>query len=115
MSRQRKAAVVGAGRVGEWHIRLIPKIPNCSLVAVCDAAPEKAKQALDKNGLVGVPIYTDVREMLRRERALDVVHVCTPSGDHLAPVLAAMEAGKNVICEKPLEIQLDRIGQMAAA
>jgi predicted dehydrogenase len=115
MSRTWKAAVVGTGVVGEWHIRLIPKIPNCSLIAVCDVVPEKAKDALDKNGLVGIPIYSDVREMLRRERSLDVVHVCTPSGDHLDPVLAAMEAGKNVICEKPLEIQLDRIDQMIAA
>ena len=115
MARQWKAAVIGTGVVGEWHVRLIPKLPNSRLVAVCDVIPEKAKQALDKNGIVGVPIYTDYRELLRRETSIDVVHVCTPSGDHLGPVLAAMGAGKNVICEKPLEIELGRIDQMAAA
>jgi UDP-N-acetyl-2-amino-2-deoxyglucuronate dehydrogenase len=115
MGRHWNAAVVGTGVVGEWHVRLIPKIPNCRLVAVCDEIPEKARQALEKNGLVGVPIYATIGEMLRRERSIDVVHVCTPSGDHLGPVMAAMEAGKNVICEKPLEIELGRIDQMAAA
>lgn len=115
MPKQWKAAVIGTGVVGEWHVRLVPRIPNVTLVAVCDIAPEKATAILDKYQLVGVPVYADYREMLRKHPDLDVVHVCTPSGAHLAPVLAAFEAGKNVICEKPLEIQLDRIETMIAA
>ena len=39
MSRQWKAAVVGTGVVGEWHVRMIPKLANCKLVAVCDPDP----------------------------------------------------------------------------
>ena len=45
---------------------------------------------------------------------IDVVHVCTPSGDHMEPALMALNAKKNVICEKPMEIQLDRIDRMIA-
>ena len=112
MSRHWKAAVVGTGVVGEWHVRTIPKLPDCTLVAVCDVKPEKAGKALEKNGLTGVPIYSDVGEVLHNHPELDVVHVCTPSGDHYTPVVACLEAGKNVICEKPLEIQLDRIDRM---
>jgi predicted dehydrogenase len=52
--------------------------------------------------------------MLRSEQ-VDIVHVCTPSGNHLEPAIAAMNAGKHVISEKPLEIQLDRIDRMIEA
>lgn len=111
MARQWKAAVVGTGVVGEWHVRMIPRIPNYSLSAVCDIAPDKAKACLDKNQISGVPVYGEIGEMLRRAE-IDVVHVCTPSGAHMDPVIMALVAGKNVICEKPLEIQLDRIDRM---
>jgi predicted dehydrogenase len=114
MSRKWNVAVVGTGVVGEWHVRIVPKLPNCSLVAVCDIVPEKARAALDKHKVTGVPIYSDLRDMLRKEK-IDVVHVCTPSGAHFDPVMAAFEAGKNVICEKPLEIELGRIDHMIAA
>jgi predicted dehydrogenase len=113
MARQWKAAVVGTGVVGEWHVRMIPKIPNYSLVAICDTIPEKAKASLDKNQITGIPVYADVAQLLEKEQ-VDVVHVCTPSGAHFDPVTLCLEAGKHVICEKPLEIQLDRIDQMVA-
>jgi len=112
MPRQWKAAVVGTGVVGEWHVRMIPRLPSYSLVAVCDKQPDKAKACLDKNQITGVPAYTDLADMLHRE-PIDVVHVCTPSGDHHDPVVACLEAGRHVICEKPLEIRLDRIDHMA--
>lgn len=114
MSRAWRCAVVGVGVVGEWHVRTIPQIPGAQLVALCDLKPEKCSAALQKNRLVPVPIYVDQAEMLKREQ-IDVIHVCTPSGNHMDPALMAMEAGKNVICEKPMEIQLDRIDRMIAA
>src|SRR5258706_14909735 len=111
MARQWRCAVVGAGVVGEWHVRTIPTVPGCTLAAVCDVSPPKAAAALEKNKFEGIPQYKDLREMLKREQ-IDVVHGCTPSGAHMDPCVTAMEMGKNVICEKPLEIQLDRIDQM---
>jgi predicted dehydrogenase len=112
MSRQWRIAVVGTGVVGELHVRSMKKLPNCQLVCVCDLENEKGKKALDKNS-VSVPIYTDLLEMLKKEK-LDSVHVCTPSGDHKGPVIAAMERGLNVLVEKPMEIQPDRIDEMVA-
>jgi len=114
MPKQWRAAVVGTGVVGGWHVGTIPLIPNCKLVAVCDAEPAKTRTALEKAKLTGIPEYTDLAEMLRRHPDIDVVHVCTPSGDHLGPATLAMNSGKHVICEKPLEIRLDRIDQMIA-
>jgi predicted dehydrogenase len=90
---------------------MIPKIPNYTLAALCDIVPDKAKASLEKNKVAPVPIYADLDDMLRRE-PIDIVHVCTPSGDHFDPVTKCLEAGKHVICEKPLEIELARIDKM---
>jgi len=111
MPKHWRCAVIGTGTVGEWHVRTVPKLPNATLVAVCDVDPARSKAALEKNQLTGVAQYTDLADMLAREQ-IEVVHVCTPSGAHLAPAIAAMEAGKHVIVEKPMEIQLDRIDRM---
>jgi predicted dehydrogenase len=115
MARQWRHAVVGVGTVGDWHVRILPKLATSQLVAVCDIDPSRAKASLEKHQQGHVPTYNDQAEMLRKHPEIDIVHVCTPSGDHLRPVLMALEAKKNVICEKPLEIQLDRIDQMIAA
>jgi predicted dehydrogenase len=95
-------------------VRVIGQLPNSKLVAVCDPVTEHAQKALDKYHRTGVPIYGSQREMLEKEQ-IDVVHIATPSGNHMDPVLTAIDAGKNVICEKPLEIQLDRIDKMNEA
>ena len=80
-------------------------------VTVCDADPARSKTALEKNKLTGIPEYLDYNEMIRKEQP-DVVHICTPSGAHGDPALAAMEAGIHVISEKPLEITLEKIDRM---
>src|ERR1700728_2322578 len=111
MARQWRCAVVGTGVVGEWHVRTIPKVAGCELVAGCDVTEPNAKRALDKNKLGSVPLYTNPLEMYEKEK-IDAVHICTPSGDHLGPSMMAMERGKSVVVEKPMEIQTDRIDQM---
>jgi UDP-N-acetyl-2-amino-2-deoxyglucuronate dehydrogenase len=95
-------------------LRVIPKIPNAQLVAVCDLKAEKARAVLEKYGLTGVNVYADQAEMHHKEK-LDVVNICTPSGNHLEPAVQAMEAGCNVISEKPLEVNLERIDRMIEA
>lgn len=114
MSKQWRHAVVGVGTVGEWHVRTIPLIEGSSLVAVCDINPDNARPNLEKNKRGDLAIYTDLQQMLDKEQ-IDVVHICTPSGDHMTPAITAMQAGRHVICEKPMEIQLDRIDRMIEA
>jgi predicted dehydrogenase len=113
MPKQWNCAVVGCGTVGQTHVRVIPHLPNARLVAVCDVNPERATGALLKANQPGVPMYEDMSEMLAREE-IDVVHLATPSGMHCQGTMLAMERGKHVICEKPIEIQLDLIDQMIA-
>jgi predicted dehydrogenase len=80
MAKQWRNAVIGVGVVGTWHARVLAAMENATLVAGCDKEPEKATQSLLKYGLERTPIYADLREMLTKEQ-IDVVHICTPSGD----------------------------------
>jgi UDP-N-acetyl-2-amino-2-deoxyglucuronate dehydrogenase len=111
MSKKWRTAIVGVGVVGEWHLRIAANLPELQLVALCDTDQVRARAALEKNKLTNIPIHSDLSQMLKTEK-LDVVQICTPSGDHMNPAITAMNAGVNVICEKPLEIQLDRIDRM---
>ncbi|HWB54561.1 MAG TPA: Gfo/Idh/MocA family oxidoreductase [Tepidisphaeraceae bacterium] len=114
MSKQWRCAVVGTGVVGGTHVRVIPQLPQAKLVAICDVKPENSLTALKKAEISDVPIYTSQREMLRKEQ-IDVVHIATPSGVHMEPALEAIEAGVNIICEKPLEITLERADRIIEA
>lgn len=114
MPKQWRCAVVGAGMVGSTHVRVIPQIPDAKLIAICDTKLENAQAALKKAELTGIPIYTTQKEMFAKEK-IDVVHIATPSGLHMEPALEAIEAGINVICEKPLEITLDRADRIIEA
>jgi predicted dehydrogenase len=91
-----KIAVVGAGSMGTVHISNYAHVPDCKVTAVCD--PTEAGKA--KAAEIGAASYSDLSEMLARED-VDVVDVCTPSFLHKEHVLAALAAGRHVICEKP--------------
>src|SRR5580658_8645124 len=108
-----RIAIIGTGVVGELHLRSLQKLPNCRAVAVCDIDGPKAKKIITQTS-TSVPIYTDLAEMIRKEK-LDSVHVCTPSGDHMGPAMMAMEHGVNVLIEKPMEILPERVDQMIDA
>jgi predicted dehydrogenase len=112
MAKHWRCAVIGTNTVGKTHVQVIPKLPNATLVAVCDASPDKANAALERAGMTGkVPVYDNPTQMLDREK-IDVLHVATPSGNHEQHCMLAIDRGINVICEKPLEIQLDRIDRL---
>lgn len=114
MAKHWRCAVVGTNTVGKTHVQVIPQLGNATLVAVCDATPAKAQAALDKAGQSGIPIYTDPRALLEKEK-IDVLHIATPSGNHEEQCMLAIERGINVICEKPLEITLVAIDRIIAA
>ncbi|MFT3786254.1 MAG: Gfo/Idh/MocA family oxidoreductase [Tepidisphaeraceae bacterium] len=109
-----KHAIVGVGVIGDWHVRILGKQMQhrSQLLAVCDLDVEKAKKSLDKHGLQHVPVFADEKEMLAKVPDIEVVHVATPSGAHADPSILAMEAGKHVIVEKPIEITLPKIDRM---
>lgn len=99
--------IIGFGAVAGHHVRSIQESELCELAAVYTSRPEKAA------GL-GVPVYTDYTQMMDKEE-IHVVNICTPSGMHLEPVLAAASRGIHILTEKPMDANMDRAGQMVEA
>ena len=76
---------------------------KAEMVAFCDIIPERAEKAAKEYGVEGAKVYTDYKEMLADTSVeFDVVHVCTPNVAHCPITVAAFEAGKHVMCEKPM-------------
>jgi UDP-N-acetyl-2-amino-2-deoxyglucuronate dehydrogenase len=104
-------ALVGCGVIAPVHARSIDELPDAKLVAVCDILPEKAHLL---SAFYPADEYIDYHEMLLRDD-VDVVVVLTPSGLHAEVGIAAAEAGKHVIVEKPMDVSLAKADALIAA
>lgn len=107
MTEKVRFALIGGGVIGPTHAEAIRSLPGAELVAVADSVPAARKLA----DMYGIHAYADVREMLARER-VDVVNICVPSGLHGKMACLAMQAGKHVMVEKPMEIRLEAIDEV---
>ena len=103
MSEKRyRAAVIGAGMIPvRGHIPAYRRLPNVDVVAICDIKQARAQEVADDQDIPTA--YSDYKEMLRRERP-DLVSVCTPNILHAQMTIDALQAGANVICEKPMAL-----------
>jgi predicted dehydrogenase len=106
-----KFGIIGGGVIGEFHAKAINDIPNADLAYIYGRDFEKTGRLAEK---YECKACEDHRQMLE-DSSVDIVTIATPSGLHYQPVLDAAAAGKHVICEKPLEINLERIDEMIAA
>lgn len=97
-------AILGAGMVAKYHAEAISENPEAKLVAVCSRSEKNAKELA---GRYSADYYTDYKKMLARED-IDVVNICTPSGLHAEEAIMAIEAGKHVLVEKPIDISLKK-------
>lgn len=101
-SKKLKVAIIGCGGIANGkHMPSLSKLNTVELVAFCDIVEEKAKEAAKKYGMENAKCYTDYKELLKDE-TIDIVHVCTPNKSHSFITIAALEAGKHVMCEKPM-------------
>lgn len=105
--------IVGCGMIAHFHARAIADVRGARLRAVQTTNPAHGQSVAEAGG-VPVDIHADLAEMLAR-RDIDIVTICTPSGAHLEPAVAAARAGKHVVVEKPLEITLARCDRLIAA
>jgi len=103
--------VVGTGMIAGFHAKALGAIPGARLVGAFDAVPERAQKFAAEQGCSA---YTDLDAMLAN-RDIHVVTICTPSGAHRDPAVAAAQAGKHLLVEKPLEITLARCDEIIAA
>lgn len=90
--------------IADFHAKAIKEIKGARVAAVSDVDEVRGKAMADR---LGASFYNDFRE-LARDPKVDIVNVCTPSGLHMEPSLAAIDAGKHVVVEKPLEVTLQR-------
>lgn len=100
-----RIAIVGCGGIAnQKHMPSIKaNADKAEMVAFCDLIPERAEKAAKEYGVEGAKVYTDYKEMLADTSVeFDVVHVCTPNVAHCPITVAAFEAGKHVMCEKPM-------------
>lgn len=95
-----KFGVIGQGHIGKRHAEMIRRNSNCELVAVCDVLD---KTALGLNNLKE-NFYLSPQELIANHPEIDVVCVCSPNGLHAHHSLLALEANKNVVCEKPMAL-----------
>jgi UDP-N-acetyl-2-amino-2-deoxyglucuronate dehydrogenase len=97
-----RIALIGCGRISKNHFEAIDQIDGLELVAVCDSDAERAAQAGTQ---WGVSHYTSYEKMLKESKS-DIITIATPSGLHPEQGIAAANAGKHVVMEKPMAISL---------
>ena len=100
--KQLKVGIIGCGRISVMHLGAIAQIDYAKLVACCDVEKEKADKVAKKYGATP---YTSYKEMIDREN-LDVVHICLPHYLHSKVALYAFCKGVHVLCEKPMDVDL---------
>ena len=99
-----RVGIIGCGGIANGkHMPSLAKVEKCEMVAFCDIVVERAEKAAEKYGTPDAKVYTDYKELLKDE-SIDVVHVCTPNRSHSFITVDALEAGKHVMCEKPMAI-----------
>lgn len=107
-----KAAIVGTGFMGKVHTENVRRLGNVEVAAVVGSRPETARKFADANG---IPVATSNLKDVLDDKEIQAVHICTPNVDHYPMSLAAIEAGKAVLCEKPLTMNVDEARKLVDA
>ena len=95
-----KIALIGAGNIANSHLEAYQKIEDAEIYAICDINEENLNKTADRFGIK--KRYTDVDEMLKACPELDAADVCVWNINHAPCAIKALNAGLNVICEKPM-------------
>ncbi len=111
MTDQIGIAIVGPGKVAHTHAQALATVPRSQFVAVCGRTPDRTRAFADQ---YGVRAYTALDDLLR-DPDVDAVILCTPHPQHVEQAIAAAQAGKHVLVEKPLETTVTDCDRMIAA
>jgi predicted dehydrogenase len=110
-----KVGIIGCGGIANGkHMPSLTKLKQVAMVAFCDIDRNKAEEAAKKYGTPEAKVYTDYKQLLE-DKTIDVVHVCTPNKSHADISVDALEAGKHVMCEKPMAKTPEGARRMAEA
>ncbi len=107
-----RIAVLGTGRIGRMHAQLVKgEVPGCSLAVVADAVPDVARRV---GADLGVDVAASIEEVLSSPD-VDAVAICTSTDTHVDLVVAAAQAGKAILCEKPVSLDLSEVNRALSA
>lgn len=106
-----RTAVIGTGFMGRSHLEALRRIENVDVVEVAGTSPDKARAA--GAGYNVLNATGDWREVIA-DPSIDAVHITTPNASHFPIAKAAFEAGKHVLCEKPLALSVAEAEQLVA-
>ena len=106
-----KTCIVGSGAISKTHAEALKNVADTKIVAFCD---EKTERALIRRSEYGGNAYSDLTEMLDKEKP-DVLHICTPHYLHVPMAIEALRRGINVMMEKPVAISHGQFSELTAA
>ena len=109
-----RVAIIGCGGISQSHLEAYKKIPEVEIVAGVDIRPERLQLMHEKWNIPENALFSDWKEMLRKIKP-DAVDVCTPNGQHCAPVVDACNAGCHAMVEKPMAMNPAECKKMIAA
>src|SRR5689334_19432608 len=110
-SQPRRVALLGAGYIADWHCKALRQLPDVQLSAVCDQAGDRAAALAAKYGIPAS--YSDLGRMLA-EQPLDAVHVLLPPNHHYSAARKLLDAGVNVLLEKPMCLRSEECDDLIA-
>jgi predicted dehydrogenase len=110
-SSRKNIGIIGVGFGAQVHVPGF-RSEGWNVIAICSRNRDKAQKAATEAGITGV--HTDPLELIRRDD-LDAVAIITPPGAHHRLAIAALEAGRHVLCEKPFALDAKQGAEMVAA
>ena len=102
-----KLGIIGFGYMGHWHLKNAPRVEGVQVVAAYDINPEMVAEARE----IGLTGFDTLEDFLKSD-LFNLVLVATPNDKHCELVCAALSAGKNVICEKPVAMSMAELDRM---
>jgi predicted dehydrogenase len=106
--------IIGLGWVAGEHIKAYQQNPHCRVVALASHSPERAEAIRKQYGLDGARLYSDYQSLLKDD-GVDVVSICSMNHEHGAQAIAAAAAGKHILIEKPMAMNLEELRRVQQA
>ena len=114
-SKKVKIGIIGTGWIAEAHVNSYKNMPDVEIVAMADLIPGKAEKFAKKFGIENCRFYESDEALLAAEKDLDGVSICTYNGTHASCAINSLNAGVNVMLEKPFTVTLDEAVEVMKA
>jgi len=107
----RKIGIIGFGRIGRIHFKNVEKFNDTEVIAVADPFADQMTEVFDKYGIDNYS--TDFNQIINNPE-IDTVFICSPTDTHAKIAIAAAKAGKDIFCEKPIDLDTERVNEVLA-